>query len=185
MKNVNVTPRSPKNKFRIEFRYDEALEGIGSVTSFGTMSVENLEENPLFVEAKNRGPGSYTIYENKSTYPDFDWEVVETVQYGTLLHEMAEKGYIVHNMHTGEEWLTDQEFENWIFLGVGQTSHWEDVEGVEQDDEIEFPGDNASIDIHPGYYMKNSNTLNPVNEFPGWEDGFEKTETGYRCKNPY
>lgn len=77
----NQTFNSPKNRFRIEFRYAKPVEDIGSVYSFGVNSIENLEDSSLFQEAKNRGPGSYTIRENHSTYPDFDWEIIKSVTY--------------------------------------------------------------------------------------------------------
>jgi len=43
-----ISHRSPKNKFRIEFTYKKPLEGIGSVASFGTMSIDDIESAPHF-----------------------------------------------------------------------------------------------------------------------------------------
>lgn len=101
------------------------------------------------------------------------------------LKVIAETGFIAHNLHTGEEWLVCKDWEEWIYLGVGRTSDWENAEGVSYEEEIEFPGDNASTDIYPGYFQKNVDTLNPVNEFEGWEKHFEKIGDNYRYKNTY
>lgn len=76
-----ITYHSPKNRYRIEFTYRAPVEEIGSVSSFGVMTLEGLEENQLFQDAKKRGPGSYTISENKATYPAFDWHRIKTVEY--------------------------------------------------------------------------------------------------------
>lgn len=107
-----------------------------------------------------------------------------TTKHFKTLRNLAENGFIVHNAHNSEEWLTDME-EEWIFLGIGRTSDWKNAQGVSYDEEIEFPGDNDSTDIYPGYFQKNADVLNPVGCYGGWENDFETIGDSIRYKNTY
>lgn len=113
-----------------------------------------------------------------------DIEEIEGNPHIETLRSLAENGFIVHNAYNGEEWLTDME-ENWIFLGIGNTSDWEDAEGVQYEEEVSFPGDNATVDVYPGYFQKNKDVSNPVDEHEGWEEDFVLDEDNIRIRNPY
>lgn len=71
-----ITPFSPKNKYFIRFSYNKPIEGIGSASSFGVMSLDGLEENAQYQDRKKRGSGTVTIIENKKDYPEFHWVVI-------------------------------------------------------------------------------------------------------------
>lgn len=63
---------SPKNKFRGEFHFNEAQEGIGSVVSYSANTVEELKSFFSIYTG-----GTVSIFENKAQYPSFDWEEVD------------------------------------------------------------------------------------------------------------
>lgn len=80
MTQKNETPslRSPKNRYRVEVHYPQPLEGVGSVVSFGTMSLEGID-NYIRRYWMNNQPKAYVVIrENKKTYPEFDWQTVRT-----------------------------------------------------------------------------------------------------------
>lgn len=73
-----ISHKSPKNKFRVEINYSKAIKGIGSVCSFGTMSIANLESNNFYKHyielAKNNDVDcTVKVLENKATFPEFNW----------------------------------------------------------------------------------------------------------------
>lgn len=73
--------QSPKNRFRIQFNYAQPAPEIGSVSSYTTNSIEDIERSPQFVDrAKRAKDGAIaTVYENKAQYPEFDWVVVDKI----------------------------------------------------------------------------------------------------------
>lgn len=76
----NPTPKSPKNKFVAQITYKDALSQIGSASSIGGMTLEDVKHNAKFYteQATRNGTSStVVIKENKKTYPDFDWVDVE------------------------------------------------------------------------------------------------------------
>lgn len=77
-----ITPQSPKNKFRAEVTYPKAIAGIGSVGSVGAMTLDDAKHlaQTFLIDTKNT-PGEYSvrIRENKKEYPEFDW--VDSVSY--------------------------------------------------------------------------------------------------------
>ena len=81
MKKENTPSRnSPKNKFRAEINYDKALSEIGSCSSVKGMTLDEVKHNTLFYieQAKrNKVNSKVIIFENKLTYPLFEWVKVE------------------------------------------------------------------------------------------------------------
>lgn len=72
---------SPKNKFRgtISFTFKEGRKTSNTTHSYSSMNVEELKS--WFDEYRRRHgfvKGYVTIRENKSTYPEFNWETIET-----------------------------------------------------------------------------------------------------------
>jgi len=74
--NTQNSPFSPKNKFHFRFQYDKPIEGIGSASSFGTMSIEDIDQSPQYQERANRGSGIVTAMENRKNYPEYDWHIL-------------------------------------------------------------------------------------------------------------
>jgi hypothetical protein len=75
-----MTAHSPKNKFRAEVHYSEALVGIGSVTSVGGNTIEETKSRINFYinQAHHNGVGCHIlISENLATYPVFNWVKIE------------------------------------------------------------------------------------------------------------
>lgn len=64
---------SPKNKFRADITFPKARTGVGSVISFTANSIDELK---AWLEPY--APGHIRIFENKSTYPSFDWQLIES-----------------------------------------------------------------------------------------------------------
>ena len=75
MTQQNNTPslRSPKNRYFVQVNYPQPLEGIGSVVSFGTMSLEGIEDYIRKYWMNNQPTVYVVIRENKKQYPSFDW----------------------------------------------------------------------------------------------------------------
>ena len=75
MTQQNNTPslHSPKNRYRVEIHFQQPLEGLGSVTSFGTMSLEGIEDY-IRKHWMYKQPTVYVVIrENKKQYPSFEW----------------------------------------------------------------------------------------------------------------
>ena len=70
--------RSPKNRYRVEVHYPQPLEGVGSVVSFGTMSLEGIEDYIRRYWMNNQPTVYVVIKENMKQYPSFDWQTVRT-----------------------------------------------------------------------------------------------------------
>ena len=80
MTQKNETPslRSPKNRYRVEVHYPQPLDGVGSVVSFGTMSLEGIDDYIRRYWMNNQPKAYVVIRENKKTYPEFDWQTGRT-----------------------------------------------------------------------------------------------------------
>ena len=68
--------KSPKNKFFADITYSKPLSEIGSASSTGAMTIEQVKLQAVFYtdQAKRFGIDSHVIIrENKKTYPDFEW----------------------------------------------------------------------------------------------------------------
>ena len=79
-RNNNQQPslRSPKNRYHVSVNYPQPLEGIGSVVSFGTMDIENIEDYIRKYWMNNQPTVYVVIKENMKQYPSFDWQTVRT-----------------------------------------------------------------------------------------------------------
>ncbi len=82
MKTKEFSLHSPKNRFRCEINLNTALIGIGGVTSFNANTIEGIMDG---IEQRNgtiqRAKGaSIVILENKKTYPEFEWEIIERIK---------------------------------------------------------------------------------------------------------
>lgn len=82
MKTEKYSLHSPKNKFSCEINLNNALSGIGGVISFNANSIEGIMHG---IEQRNgtiqrAGGASVVIFENKKTYPEIEWEVVEIIK---------------------------------------------------------------------------------------------------------
>ena len=74
----SISHKSPKNKFRIEFNYSKPLKDIGSVCSFGRMSIDDLENDNFYkhyanMAKRNNVKFTVKILENKAEFPQFNW----------------------------------------------------------------------------------------------------------------
>lgn len=78
MTQQNNTPslHSPKNRYRVEVHFNQPLEGIGSVTSFGTMSLEGIDNYIRRHWMYGQQEVHIVIRENMKTYPSFDWKKI-------------------------------------------------------------------------------------------------------------
>ncbi len=82
MKTEKFSLHSPKNKFRCEINLNNALIGIGGVISFSANTIEGVmsgiqQRNGTIQRAKG---ASIVIFENKKTYPEFEWEIIERIK---------------------------------------------------------------------------------------------------------
>jgi len=72
--------RSPKNKFRIEFNYSKPVKGLGSscfITSNEVEKYSNMIDHYIQMAKRNNVSVSITVKENKKTYPEFDWQIID------------------------------------------------------------------------------------------------------------
>ena len=78
------SPKSPKNKYRIELNSKKPIKGIGSSFSFGVMTLEGVKCSPFYKHYEtmlvNNGGGYVSIKENKKIYPNFAWETIENFE---------------------------------------------------------------------------------------------------------
>lgn len=75
-----ISANSPKNIFWAEISFDKAVKGIGSVISRGAMTLEEAKSRAESAarEYTKLGRRAYiVISQNLSTYPEFNWTVVE------------------------------------------------------------------------------------------------------------
>lgn len=78
MTQQNNTPslRSPKNRYHVEIHFQQPIDGIGNVTSFGTMSLEGVDDYIRKYWMYDQPVVRVIIRENMKTYPSFDWKTV-------------------------------------------------------------------------------------------------------------
>ena len=81
-KNITKSYRSPKNTCRADIYYSEVLD-FGNTASFTAMSLDDLHWRVAAEVNRHRETGhreltaEVTVFENKATYPKFDWTEVE------------------------------------------------------------------------------------------------------------
>lgn len=90
-------------------------------------------------------------------------------------------GNIVHVEKSEEEFLNHKDF--WAYIGTGKTGDWENDDAVEIEEEGEYPDSVGGFSISKLYKQKNTLVNSPLNDFPGWEDEWEITDTIIRYKN--
>lgn len=72
----NITPHSPKNRYYVEVYFPKPLKNLGSVVSFGTMTLDNVEDTVRKYYMYNQPVVRVAILENLKTYPEFEWKKV-------------------------------------------------------------------------------------------------------------
>lgn len=73
---VKPSLHSPKNRYRIEVHFKRPLEGIGSVTSFGTMTLDGVDEYIRKYWMFGQPVVRVIIRENLEMHPEFKWKTV-------------------------------------------------------------------------------------------------------------
>lgn len=76
---MTASIRSPKNRYMIEVSFDKPLSSLGSVISFTSDSIDHLRS---LISSYTKYAGLVRIFENKKTYPEFDWQIVEQYNIG-------------------------------------------------------------------------------------------------------
>lgn len=69
---------SPKNPYRVEIHYDKALKNLGSVSSFGGMTIEVVDGLAIGEVKRNKMGAQIIVKHNVAGYPDFDWKEVKS-----------------------------------------------------------------------------------------------------------
>lgn len=73
--------RSPKAKYCVNINFNRAIEGIGSSSTYSGDSIEGLRSLAReALRAAGAEKAQCHIYENKATYPSFDWVHVESFE---------------------------------------------------------------------------------------------------------
>lgn len=67
---------SPKNKYSVKVNYLKPLKNVGSVVSFTTNNIEDIDERIKSSWMNGQKEVHVVILENKANYPNFDWEKV-------------------------------------------------------------------------------------------------------------
>lgn len=75
-KTNEISLNSPKNKFRVEVHYNKPLVGVGSVVSFGRMSLEGVEDYVRRYWMNGQTHAYIVIRENLKTFPEFNWKTL-------------------------------------------------------------------------------------------------------------
>lgn len=75
-KNEEPSLHSPKNRYHVEIHFQQPLEGIGSVISFGVMSLEGIENYIRTTWMYGENEVHLIICENLKQYPEFEWKVI-------------------------------------------------------------------------------------------------------------
>ena len=70
--------RSPKNKYHVEVYFEKPLKNIGSVVSFTTNDINDINEIIKAYHMHGEKRVNVVIKENKKTYPAFKWEVISS-----------------------------------------------------------------------------------------------------------
>lgn len=71
---------SPKNPYTISINFAQAVEGIGSVCSYTSESVDWLIQQAVFHAKQSGVQVTAYIRHNKLTYPSFDWEIINVLE---------------------------------------------------------------------------------------------------------
>lgn len=75
-KNEEPSLHSPKNRYHVEIVFPEPLPNLGSVVSFGTMSLEGIDNYIRKYWMYGQPTAHVKIEENLKKYPEFDWHIV-------------------------------------------------------------------------------------------------------------
>lgn len=70
--------RSSKNKYHIEVSFGRPLKNIGSVVSFTTNDINDINKVIKAYHMHGEKRVNVVIKENKKTYPAFKWEVISS-----------------------------------------------------------------------------------------------------------
>lgn len=75
MTQQNNTPslHSPKNRYNVQVYFEQPIKGIGSVVSFGTMSIEGIDDEIRRYWMYGQPVVRVIIRENLKQYPAFEW----------------------------------------------------------------------------------------------------------------
>ena len=77
MKSITPSLHSPKNKFFAEIHITPASPTLGSVVSYGSMTLNSALQIARAEAAKLAGRKvTISVRENKAEYPSFDWQEV-------------------------------------------------------------------------------------------------------------
>ena len=77
----NLMLHSPKAKYYVRINFNRAIKGIGSSSTYSGDSIEGLRSLAREVlSAAGAEKAQCHIYENKATYPSFDWAHVESFE---------------------------------------------------------------------------------------------------------
>ena len=71
-----ISLHSPKNRYHVEIVFPEPLPNLGSVVSFGTMSLEGIDNYIRRYWMYGQPTVHLKIQENLKKYPEFDWHTV-------------------------------------------------------------------------------------------------------------
>lgn len=66
---------SPKNRYHVEIHFPKPIK-LGSVVSFGTMTLEGIDDYIRKEWMCGQPSARVIIRENLKTYPEFEWKVV-------------------------------------------------------------------------------------------------------------
>ena len=76
--NKEIGLYSPKNRYHVEVYFPKPLENLGSVVSFGTMSLDGIEDQIRKYWMYQQPVVRVNIQENLKKYPEFEWKTVRT-----------------------------------------------------------------------------------------------------------
>ena len=71
-----ITPNSPRNRYYVEVYFPKPLKNLGSCVSFGTMTLDDIEDRVRKYYMYNQPVVRVAILENLKTYPEFQWKKV-------------------------------------------------------------------------------------------------------------
>ena len=72
-----ITPHSPRNRYFVQIYFPKPLKNLGSCVSYGTMSLEGIEDNVRKWYMYNQPVVRVFVHENLKTYPEFEWKNVK------------------------------------------------------------------------------------------------------------
>ena len=91
---------SPKSKFHGEIIFSHPIDGVGSAYSASSDNIEDVRSFLHKAADGNKAGGHIRIMENRKSYPDFDWQVVESYDY-PIKHDISQRqriGKEIQNM---------------------------------------------------------------------------------------